>query len=333
MKFFNLGNLNWKQTQLIYHALAYENIESLVLTSPKENFMCVGLSQDPRDELNINYCKKNNIGIFRREIGGGTVLLDNNQLFYNLILNRNNPIVPHIPEIFFQKFLQPVLQTYNELGISAEFRPLCDLIVNEKKISGNGGGEIGECKVLAGNILLDFNYQGMAKAISSPDILRGKFLELMHNNITTVKKELDIVPKIEEICSILFRKFENLLGPMNRDKVDAEITKKMMELDKFYSSDKWLYQRGTNQVGREIKVREGVFLFHKTFDTNEGNYGVTCEVEKNLIKKVTFTDDHLISNINKKKFKEKLMSLKYDRNILSNKILEFIKKYGVVTID
>jgi lipoate-protein ligase A len=333
MKFFNLGDLDWKQTQLIYHALAYENIESLVINSPKENFICVGLSQDPRDELDINYCKKNNIGIFRREIGGGTVLLDNNQLFYNLILNRNNPIVPRIPKIFFQKFLQPVLQTYHEFGISAEYRPLCDLIVNEKKISGNGGGEIGECKVLAGNIILDFNYEVMAKAILSPDSLREKFLEMMHKNITTVKRELDIIPKKEEICSTLSSKFENLLGPMKREKVDSEIVKKMTELDKLYTSDKWLYQRGTNQIGREIKVREGVFLFQNTFDTNDGNYGVTCEIDKNLIKKVTFTNDHLISDINKKKFKEKVIGLKYDRNIISNKILELIKKYGVVNID
>jgi lipoate-protein ligase A len=333
MKFFNLGKLNWKQTQLIYHALAYKNIESLVLNSPNESFICVGLPQDPRDELDINYCKKNNISIFRREIGGGTVFLDDNQIFYNLILNRNNPIVPHFPERFFQKFLQPVLQTYHELGISAEFRPLCDLIVNEKKISGNGGGEVGECKVLAGNILLDFNYEGMARAISSPDSLRRKFLEMMHKNITTVKKELNIIPKNEEICSILVSKFEDIIGPLTEGKVDSEITKKMLELDKQYSSDKWLYQRGTKQIGREIKVREGVFLFQNTFDTNDGNYSVTCEIEKNLIKKVTFTNDHLISDSNKKKLKEKLIGLKYDRKIISNKILELIKKYGVVIID
>jgi len=326
MKYFNLGELNWKQTQLIYHALAYKNIESLVLNSPKESFMCVGLPQNPQDEIDINYCKKNNIGIFRREIGGGTVLLDNNQLFYNLIVNRNNPIVPHFPERFFKKFLQPVVQTYHEIGISAEFRPLCDLIVNEKKISGNGGGEIGECKVLAGNLLLDFNYEGMARAISSPDSLRGKFLELMRNNITTVKKELNIIPKKEEICSTLVRKFEDFIGTFTKGKLDTEITKKMSELDKLYSSDKWLYQRGTNQIGREIKVREGVFLFHKSFGTKEGNEGITCEIEKNLIKKVTFTNEYLLSNIDKKQFKEKLVGLKYDRNILSNKILELIKK-------
>ena len=186
MKLFNLSELNWKQTQLIYHALAYKNIESLILHSSHDRYMCVGFHQDPRDELDLNYCKKNNIGIFRREIGGGTVLLDNNQVFYNLILKRNNPEVPYNPLNFFRKFLQPVIQTYHELGIPAEYHPLCDLIVKRKKISGNGGGEVGECRVLGGNILLDFNFECMARAVSSPDFLRKKYLKLMEKNLTTV---------------------------------------------------------------------------------------------------------------------------------------------------
>ena len=331
MKLFNLGELNWRQTQLIYHALAYMNIESLVINSPRDRYMCVGLHQDPRDELDLEYCNKNNIGIFRREIGGGTVMLDNDQVFYNLIIHRNNPKAPYIPESFFRRFLQPVIQTYHEFGISAEYRPLCDLVINRKKISGNGGGEIGECKVLAGNILLDFNFKYMAQAVSSPDSLREKFLELMQNNITTVKNELKTIPSKEEICSIIVKKFVDLLGPMTKGRIDTKINEKMTELDKQYTSDKWLYQRGTKQIGREIKVREGVFLFHKAFDTKEGPEEITCEIEENKVKKVSFSNEFLC-NVDREKFKEKLIGLEYDRNKLANKIIRMIKTYGVVDV-
>jgi len=327
MKLFNLGELDWKQTQLIYHALAYENIESLVLHSPRDRCMCVGLHQDPRDELDLNYCKKNGIGIFRREIGGGTVLLDSDQIFYNLIIHRNNPETSRIPESFFRKFLQPVIQTYHELEINAEYRPLCDLVVNEKKISGNGGGEIGECEVLAGNILLDFDYDCMAQAVSSPDSLRKRFLEMMQSNISTVKKELEIIPSKEEICSILVKKFVDLLGPMTEGRIDTKITEKMMELNKQYSSDAWLYQRGTKQIGREIKVREGVFLFHKAFDTKEGQGSITCEIKENKVERVSFSNEFL-PNIDK----ERLIGQEYDRDKLENGIIKMIKN-GVVAVD
>ena len=328
MKLFNLGELNWRQTQLIYHALAYNNIESLVLHSSKDKYISVGLHQNPGDELDLKYCNRNNIGIFRREIGGGTVLLDNNQIFYNLIINRNNPIVPYAPEAFFRKFLQPVIQTYYELDIKAEFRPLCDLVVKKKKISGNGGGEVGECKVLGGSILLDFDYECMANVLLSPDSLRVRYLELMQNNLTTIRKELGFIPSKEEICSILIAKFTDLLGPMKRGRIDTEITKKMMELDKQYSSDTWLYQKGTRQEGREIKVREGVFLFYNVFNTQKGSGEVTCEIEENRVEKVTFSNTFLFVPTTQEKIEEKLIGLEYDRNKLVNEISGLIKSYG-----
>ena len=332
MKLFNLGELNWKQTQLIYHALAYKNIESLVLHSSRDRYMCIGLHQDPRDELDLNYCNKNNIGIFRREIGGGTVLLDNDQVFYHLIIHRNHPKVPYAPESFFRRFLQPVIQAYRELGISAEYRPLCDLVVKEKKISGNGGGEVGECKVLGGSILLDFDYEHMARAVLSPDGLRRRFLELMQNNLTTVQKELGVIPSKEEICSLLASKFADLLGPMTEGMVDTEMTKKMIELDKQYSSDTWLHQRGTKQIGREIKVREGVLLFHKVFDTQKGPGGVTCEIEENRVKKVIFSNVFRLSHIDQEKLEERVVGLEYDRNKLLNEIIEIIKTHGGIVV-
>ena len=328
MKLFNLGDMNWKQTQLIYHALAYNNIESLVLHSPRDSYMCVGLHQDPRDELDFDYCNKNNIGIFRREIGGGTVLLDNNQLFYNLIIHRKHPKVPYTPESFFRRFLKPFVEMYHELGISVEYHPLCDLVVDGRKISGNGGGEIGECKVLGGSILLDFDYERMAKAVLLPSNLQGKFLELMRNNLTTVKRELGVIPPKEEFCSILASKFADLLGPMTNGMVDAEINIKMRELDEQYSSDTWLFQRGTKQIGREIKVREGVYLFHKTFNTQKGSVEVTFEIEEDKVKKVSFSNAFPLSRINQEKLEERLIGLEYDKDKLVDEIIMIIKTHG-----
>ncbi len=333
MKLFNLGDVEWKQTQLIYHALAYENIESLVLSSPIDSYVSVGLHQNPQDELDLKYCIDKNIGIFRREIGGGTVLLDNHQLFYNLILHRNNLKVPYAPEAFFRRFLHPVIQTYRELGISVEYRPLCDLVVNEKKISGNGGGEIGDCKVLGGSILLDFNHELMARAVNLTDDLRERFLELMKSNLTTVNRELGIIPSKDDIYPILATKFQELLGPMNIGKVDSKIKNKMIELEKLYFSDKWLFQKGTKQIWREIKVREGVILFHKSLNTSNGYVGVTCLIEKNKVKKVTFSNRFLLSDVDQNEIENRVIDRKFEGTKSLNEIVEIIKSHSGVIID
>ena len=325
MKLFILDKLPWKQSQLIYHALAYMNIEGLVLHSSKERYMCLGLHQNPRDEIDIDYCKENNIGIFRREIGGGMVLLDNNQIFYHLILHRNHPKVPYAPESFFRRFLQPVIQTYHELDITAEYQPLCDLVVNNKKISGNGGGEVGECKVLGGGILLDFDYKKMAKAVLSSDEMNTRFFDMMKNNITTVLQELGDVPSKDEIYSILATKFQEFLGPMTIGKLDNEIKNKMEELNKHYSSETWLYQRGAKQIGREIKVREGVFLFLKEFDLSNHRVQIILEVEENKIKDVSFREPFPLSDVDPKDIKDDLVGLDYDKNKIESVIMNLIR--------
>ncbi|MEE9150644.1 MAG: lipoate--protein ligase family protein, partial [Thermoplasmata archaeon] len=85
MILYDLGALPWKQTQLIYHALARCGEESIIICTPKEEYACVGFHLDISQELDLDFCEKHKIGIFRREIGGGTVFLDKNQLFYQVI--------------------------------------------------------------------------------------------------------------------------------------------------------------------------------------------------------------------------------------------------------
>ncbi len=82
MKLYNLGKVPWQETQLIYHALAHLGRESLVLVSPASPYVCIGYHQDVTHEIDIDFCRENNIPIFRREVGGGAVFLDGGQLFF-----------------------------------------------------------------------------------------------------------------------------------------------------------------------------------------------------------------------------------------------------------
>ena len=66
-KLFNLGLQNWKDTQLIYHALAELDTESLVIQQTRENYICLGMFNSAK-ELNFDYLKRKNIPVFRREI-------------------------------------------------------------------------------------------------------------------------------------------------------------------------------------------------------------------------------------------------------------------------
>ncbi len=282
---FDLPPLNWKDTQLIYHALARKNEECLVLTSTKEPYACIGFAQDLRKELDIDYCQKHSIPYFRRETGGGTVYLDENQLFFQVIIRRGNPLTPRLTEPFFRRFLNPVIKTLGKFGMKGSFVPINDVIVDGRKISGNGGGEIGDCKVLIGNLLLDFDYQTMSSILNVPNEgFRKRVYSSMQKNLTTIKAQLENIPPIHEIRETLILEFEELVGPLEHAELGEEVKALMKDLDEKFSTEEWLFQRVPKKEGREVKIREGVLIIHRTFSSDEWEVEMNMELEEGKVK-------------------------------------------------
>jgi lipoate-protein ligase A len=221
----------------------------------------VGFHQDISQELDLDFCEKHKIGIFRREIGGGTVFLDKNQLFYQIIINREK--APLDQRVLFQKLLKPVIKTYKALGIDAKYNPVSDLVVNGKKISGNGGGDVGNCKVMTGSILLDFDYKIMCRILNLPsEKFRRDVCLAMKNNLTNVKNELDHIPDYKEIKSILISNCEDMFGTLEKSDLDSTVIDMMQELDKKFSAEDWLLKKRKPARHRTIKIIEGVNLSH-----------------------------------------------------------------------
>ncbi len=281
---YDLPLLNWNESQLIYHALALLDQECLILTGTKQPYACIGFAQDMKRELDIDYCRDHNIPYFRRETGGGTVYLDQNQLFYQVIIRRDNPLTPWHTEAFFRRFLTPVVRTLEHFGLKGRFFPINDLLVDEKKISGNGGGEIGECKVLIGNLLLDFDYDFMASILNLPnDDLRNRVLKGMKNNMTNLKDQLDKIPAIEDMKRTLISEYEKLMGPLEPKELGEDVKGLMKELSENFTQDKWLFQKVPPTQGRSVKIREGVIIINRTYTKNDWELEMNIEAKEDRI--------------------------------------------------
>ncbi len=292
MKVFDLGNTSWKDTQLFYHTLAYENIEALVLHSCNVPYVCLGLPHNPRDELDMEYCNRNNVPIFRREIGGGTVLLDRNQIFFHLILNRKHPLAPYGQIAFFKKFLKPIINVYKDLGMKVEYKPINDLVVDGKKIAGTGGGEIEDSRVLGSSILLDFDYDLMSRVFKVPnEPFREKVLESMKAHLTTVKKELGYIPSREMIKESITANYVKMFGDFEKGKITDDILKAKADVEHRMMSDKWLYQRGMKQKDRDVKIIQGINVIYRERILNEKRIGLVLEIVNEKVAHVTLTED------------------------------------------
>ena len=296
MKLYNLGKVPWYESQTIYHALGYLGREALSLVSPATPYVCIGFHQDVEQEVDMGFCRENNIPIFRREVGGGAVYLDGNQLFYQLILRKDNPLVPLKKQTFYRKFLDPVIRVYQRIGIPAEYKPINDLVTGTRKISGTGAGEIEDCIVFVGNLILDFNYEMMTRILKVPDEkFRDKIHKTMVDNLSTIRRELGGAEASlwdePSLNAMLAEEYEKMVGPMEPSEKDQALQDKMDHLLTRMLSESWLYQKGRKTQGRDVKIRAGVKVVHKMYKAQGGLIRAEYEVREGKMTHVRLSGD------------------------------------------
>jgi lipoate-protein ligase A len=299
VELFNLGKVPWAESQLIYHALGELNREALSLVSPATPYVCIGFHQDVDQEVDLEYCRAHQIPVFRREVGGGAVFLDGSQLFFQLILRRDNPLAPLRPESFYRKFLDPVIQVHRRLGIPAEYRPINDLAVKGRKISGTGAGEIGDCTVFVGNLILDFDYETMSRVLRVPDEkFRDKVKKTIQENLSTIRAELGVDAASRcsdaDLNGMMAEEFTKILGPLEPAQVDDELAGMIRTLEVKMINQDWLHRKGKRVPGRQVKVRAGLEVFHRLHQAQGGLIRVDGAVADGCYSQVAVSADFFI---------------------------------------
>jgi lipoate-protein ligase A len=294
MKLNRLQSVSWQDSQLLYHAQPRLNREGLNLLSPATPYVCIGRFQDVEQEVDVAFCRQNDIPIFRREVGGGAVYLDGDQLFFQMVIHRHNPLVPAGGKLaFYRKFLQAPIEAYRALGIPAEYREVNDIVANQRKVSGCGAAEIGDYYILVGNLIVDFNYEMMARVLRVPDEkFRDKVHKTIYENLSTIKREIEDVPPREELWSLMADKFMEMLGPMEIETtVDEEWRAKADELAERFLTDEWLHQKGRARPDREVRIRAGVNVRHKMHKAPGGLIRATTEERDGVLAAVSLSGD------------------------------------------
>jgi len=292
MYLLDLGIRPWKESMLIFHTLARMGVQAVVTVSPDRPFVSVGYFQDPQQEVDLEYCRRESLPLFRREVGGGTVYLDSNQIFYHVVWDRDNPAFPRrIADIYEHLSVAPI-ETYEAFGIETRFREVNDIVTVEgRKIAGLGGANIENSMVFVGSIMMDFDYERMARALKVPDEkFRDKVFKTMEEHVTTMRRELGEIPPRKEITAHLHRGYERLLGPLTPVDLSDEVIQKMAELARWFDSPEFLYRK-VPRLPKGVKIAEGVEILYGMYKARGGLIRTAQEVRERTIQNIGITGD------------------------------------------
>lgn len=204
----------------------------------------VGYHQSVEQEIHQPYCAENNIEIQRRVTGGGAIYFDPMQLGWELYCHLDRFASHDLADITRQ-ICEAAARGLQQLGLDARFRPRNDIEVEGRKISGTGGTIDGEAVLYQGTLIIDMDVEQMTRALRIPaEKVNDKALASAGDRVTTLRRELDVLPTLQQIKKVLQNNLEqslNICFEMHDDMSAAEQQSVRSLIDE-YSTDEWIYQ-------------------------------------------------------------------------------------------
>jgi lipoic acid synthetase/lipoate-protein ligase A len=146
-----------------------------------------GRNQLVDSEVDVNYCRANNIQFYRRKSGGGCVFADRSNLMLSYITPDTNV------NFTFNRYMLMVEEALQRLGVDARTTGRNDILVDGKKVSGNAFYKLPGRSIVHGTMLYDTNLEFMVNATTPSDSkLRSKGVESVRQHVTTLNKYISI---------------------------------------------------------------------------------------------------------------------------------------------
>ncbi|MFW9846384.1 MAG: biotin/lipoate A/B protein ligase family protein [Candidatus Thorarchaeota archaeon] len=174
----------------------------------------IGTFQGMTEEVDLEFCRASGIDYIRRITGGGAVYHDyEGEITYSIILPRGHGLVPDDIIESYHNLCGGVVRGLEHLGISAEFKPINDVVANGKKVSGNAQTRRHSCVLQHGTVLFDLDVKTMFSVLKVPqEKISDKMIADVRERVTSVRELLERNVTFDELSDALKKGFEEALG-------------------------------------------------------------------------------------------------------------------------
>ena len=230
-----------------------------------------GRNQLIENEVNMDYCRAHHIQTYRRKSGGGCVYADMSNIMFSYITHDENV------NFTFNRYINMVVLVLQQLGVNASTSGRNDVMIGNRKVSGNAFYHIPGRSIVHGTMLYDTNMQNMVGSITPT----GK--KLLSKGISSVRQRIallkDYIPQsLEE-----FKTFVRQRLCQDERLLDLHDVKSIREIEKEYLSDEFIYG---NNPRYSIVRRQHI--------NNVGEIEVRMEIKNNIIKAANIMGDYFV---------------------------------------
>lgn len=204
----------------------------------------LGCFQSLEREVDLEAARRHGVDVVRRITGGGAVFHDyQGELTYSVVCREED--VPRDIIESYKLICSGIVRGLENLGLRAEFRPINDVQVNGRKISGSAQTRRWGSVLQHGTILVSPDVKLMFELLKvSPEKISDKFISSVFERVTTVERELGKKPSFEQVREAMINGFEKAL---NVELVEGEMEKTELdlaaEIRPKYASQEWLRKR------------------------------------------------------------------------------------------
>ncbi|MDW7669343.1 MAG: lipoate--protein ligase [Bacillota bacterium] len=163
----------------------------------------VGKYQNTIEEVNKDFIEENNITVARRLSGGGAVYHDHGNLNFSFVHKASKSDMNN-----FKKFTKPVVDALKELGLNAHLSGRNDILIDDKKISGNAQYYTNGRLLHHGTLLYDSQMSNLVKSLKVRDLkIKSKGIKSVKSRVANISDFLNNKLPIEDFKDYLLKSF------------------------------------------------------------------------------------------------------------------------------
>lgn len=230
-----------------------------------------GRNQLIENEVNVPFCEKHGIKMFRRKSGGGCVYADKGNIMFSYITKEDNV------GFTFYKYINMILVMLEKLNVKATTSGRNDILIDGRKVSGNAFYRIPGRSVVHGTMLYDSDVEAMMASITpSEQKLKSKGVTSVSQRITQLKDYIDL--SMEQFKD--FAKNTLCNGEITLQQKEVE---NILEIEKEYRSYDFIYGNNPKYAVTHHHWVDGV-----------GEMEVRMEVKNGVIQSLNLLGDYFI---------------------------------------